>query len=129
MHLIICWEPMECVSQQTWGKIFYYTPYYTPIFKHSLLECWAFAQHCLSISTTVLLISVLTFLTILISDPSLTKFSLILRIPSRASVFAMLYASTLFWSDKAVPIISLFDNLSNIPSDYAGIVEILFSCR
>ena len=38
--------------------------------KQSLLEYWTFAQHCLSISTTLLLRSVLTFLTILISDSS-----------------------------------------------------------
>ena len=49
---------MESVSQQIYGKISYYTPYSTPIFKHSLLECWPFAKHCLSISTTVSLISV-----------------------------------------------------------------------
>ena len=57
--------------------------------KHSLLEYWAFAQHCLSISITLLLRSVLTFLTILISDLSLTKFSLNLRIYSRASLFTL----------------------------------------
>ena len=79
-------------------------------FKHSPLENWAFSQRCVSISTILLLRSALTFLTTLLSDSSLTKFSLILRISSRASVFGMLYASTLFWRDKAIPITSLFDN-------------------
>ena len=82
--------------------------------KHSLLEYWVFAQHCLSISFTVLLRSVLTFLTILISYSSLTKFSLKLRISSRASVFTLVYCSTLFRSDKVIPIMSSFDNLSNV---------------
>ena len=55
---------------------------------------------CLSISITFLLRSVLTFLTILISDWSLTKFSLNLRISSRVSLFTLVYCSTLFWSDN-----------------------------
>ena len=55
--------------------------------KHPLLEYCAFAQHCLSISITLLLRSVLTCLTILISDSSLTRFSLNLQISSRASIF------------------------------------------
>ena len=75
--------------------------------KHFLFEYWAFAQHCLSISITLLLRTVLTFLTILISDSSLTKFSLNLRISSRASLFTLVYCSTLFWSDKVIPISSL----------------------
>ena len=76
--------------------------------RQSLLEYWAFSQHYLSISTTLLIRSVWTFLTTLISDSSLTKLSLNLRISSRASVFTMLYALPLFLSDKAIPIISLF---------------------
>ena len=83
---------------------------------HFLLEYWAFVQHCLSISITLLLRSVLTFLTILISDSSLTKFSLNLWISSRALVFTVAYCSTLFWSDKVIPISSFFYILSNIPS-------------
>ena len=47
--------------------------------KHSALEYCAFTQHCRSISITLLLRSVLIFLSILISDSSLTKFSLNLR--------------------------------------------------
>ena len=96
--------------------------------KHSLLEYWSFAQHCLSISITLLLRSVLTFLTILISDSSLTKFSLNLSISSRASLFTLVYCSTLFWSDKVVPISSFFDNLSNVLSVQAATVE-TFGCR
>ena len=60
--------------------------------KHSLLEYWAFTQHCLSISITLLLTSVLTCLTIN------------LQISSRASVFTLTYCSTLFWSDKVIPV-------------------------
>ena len=85
-------------------------------YKHSLLEYWAFAQYCVSISITLLLRSVLTFLTILISDSSLKKFSLNLQISSRASLFTLVYCSTLFWSDEVIPISSLFDNLFNVPS-------------
>ena len=59
--------------------------------KHSLLEYRAFAQNCISISVTLLLRSVLTFLTILISESSLAKFSLNLWISSRASVFTLAY--------------------------------------
>ena len=65
-------------------------------FKHSFLEHWEFAQHCLSISITLLLRSALTFLTILTSDPSLTKLSLNVRISSRASLFKLVCCSTLF---------------------------------
>ena len=86
------------------------------ISKHSLLQYWAYPQHYLSISTTLLLKSALTFLAILISDSRLTKFLLNLRISSRASVFALLYALTLLWSGEVIQIFSLFDNLSNVPS-------------
>ena len=75
--------------------------------KDSLLEYWAFAQHCLSISITFLLRSVLNFLAILISDSRLTKFSLKFWIFSKASVFPLVYCSTtLFWSDKVIQVSS-----------------------
>ena len=51
-----------------------------------------------------------------ISDSSLTKFSLNLLISSRASVFTLVYCSTLFWSNKVIPINSFFDNSSNVTS-------------
>ena len=93
--------------------------------KHSLVEYWAFLQHCLFISTTLLLISALTFLTIFVLDLSLTKFLLNLQMSDRGSLFALLQVLTLFWSDKAIPVISLFDNLSSGPSVYAVIGESL----
>ena len=71
------------------------------------------AQHFLSISISLLLRSVLTFLTILISNSSLRKFSLSLRISSRALVFTVVYCSTLFWSDKVIPVSSFIDGLSS----------------
>ena len=76
--------------------------------KHSLLEYWVFSQQCLFTSTVSLLRSVLTVLSILISDSGLTEFLLDLWIFSRALVFALLNVLTLRWSDKVIPLTSFF---------------------
>ena len=43
----------------------------------------------------------------------------------RGSLFALPQALTLFWSDKVIPVISLFDNFSSGPLVYAVIGESL----
>ena len=92
-------------------------------FQTILFVYWAFAQHCLSISVTLLLGSMLTLLTISILNSSSTKFSLNLRISSKASVFTLVYFSTLFWSSKVIPISSFFWRFIQCP------VSVTCHCR
>ena len=108
----IFWKTVSTLSSNSLLLTLLRIPTYS---MHSLVEYWAIAQHCLSISTKRLNNKVFACFTTTFSDSGWLNLSFNLQISSSIKSF---FSVSLLWSDITIPISSLLFNLSKTSSVY-----------